>query len=212
MTEIVQGTQEWKLARAGKVTASRLADVCAKLKSGQPAASRTNYRDQLVAERLNGVPYDSGFVSKEMAWGTECEPQARLAYEVMTGASVGQVGFVDHPELAMTGASPDGLVGQDGLVEIKCPNTSTHIETLEGGAIDSGYYKQMQWAMACTGRQWCDFISYDPRMPGRMSIKIIRVQRNDAEITALTSEVVKFLAEIDVKVSKLLAMYPEIEA
>ena len=201
MHEIVQGTDEWFAARCGKATASKVADIVARTKSGY-AAGRANYMAQLVAERLTGKVAET-FKSAAMQWGTDQEPAARVAYEFYVTADVTEVGFVDHPNIGMSGASPDGLVGDDGLVEIKCPNTATHIDTLLGKSIDGKYITQMQWQMACTGRQWCDFASYDPRMPETMSLFVTRVPRDEARIKELEDEVRAFLAEVDEKVARL---------
>lgn len=202
---IVQGSDEWKALRLGKVTASRVADVVARTKTGW-GAQRKNYAAQLIAERLTGVVVE-GFQSKEMQHGTETEPQARAAYAFYADADVEQVDFVPHPQIPMSGASPDGLVGADGLVEFKCPNTATHIETLLGAPIAAEYITQMQWQMACTGRQWCDFVSFDPRMPGNMQIFIQRVPRDDKRIAELEEAVAAFLAEISLKVAALQDRY-----
>lgn len=200
-----QGTDEWIAARLGKVTASRIADVMAKTKTGY-GASRANYMAELICERLTGRPQDS-FVSAAMLWGTNTEPLARAAYEAALGGLVEETGFVLHEEIDAAGASPDGLVENDGLVEIKCPNTATHIETLLGDEIPAKYVLQMQWQMACTGRKWCDFVSYDPRMPDNMQLFIKRVQRDDTMIADIKKEVALFLKEIDDRVSKLTARY-----
>lgn len=202
---IIQGTDEWFAARLGKVTASRISDVLAKTKTGVSAA-RTNYAAQLIAERLTGAPAES-FSSPAMRWGTETEPLARMAYEFYQDIEVIQIGFADHPTIGMSGASPDGLVGDRGLVEIKCPNTGTHIDTLLMGTIDSKYMCQMQWQMACTGREWCDFVSYDPRLPETMRLHIDRVERSDSAIEAIEKEVVVFLNEIGGKVDDLRRLY-----
>lgn len=205
MTEIEQGSAEWFQQRLGKVTASRVADVIAKTKTGW-GASRGNYLAQLVAERLTGAVAES-YSNAAMQWGTDTEPQARLAYEFRTDATVEQVAFVDHPSIPMSGASPDGLVGADGLVEIKCPNTATHIETLRTGKVPAKYVTQMQWQMACTGRAWCDFVSFDPRMPESMALWIERVTRDDDEIAELERLVTDFLAELDATVADLERLY-----
>lgn len=202
---IEQGSKEWKAERAGKATASRIADVMAKTKSG-PAASRANYLAQLVAERLTGEPSE-GFVSAAMAHGTATEPEARNAYAFATDNDVVQVGFIPHPTIEWSGASPDGLVGDDGLVEIKCPNTATHIETLRGDGIDRKYLLQMQWQMACTGRKWCDFVSYDPRLPGSMSLHIKHVHRDEMLIAEIQREVSAFLKEVAETVAELQSKY-----
>jgi putative phage-type endonuclease len=210
MTEIIQGSDAWLAIRLGKVTASRVADVVAKTKSGW-GASRANYMAQLIAERLTGTPAES-FTNAAMAWGNEKEPDARRAYEWQTDCSVVEIGFVPHPSIAMSGASPDGLIGDDGLVEIKCPNTATHIDTLLGQKVPEKYVTQMQWQMACTGRRWCDFVSFDPRLPEEMSLFVRRVERDETRIAELEAMVAEFLAELDAKVGELRSLYALEEA
>lgn len=205
MSDFDQGSADWFAIRCGKVTASRVADVIAKTKTG-PSASRTNYAAQLIAERLTGTVAES-YSNAAMAWGTEQEPEARLAYEFRTDAEVEQIAFVLHPAIDMSGASPDGLVGADGLVEIKCPNTATHIETLLGQSIPGKYQTQMLWQMACTGRKWCDFASFDPRLPEEMRLFVRRMDRDDARIAELEAEVTAFLSEIDATVAELTRIY-----
>lgn len=200
-----QRTDEWHAARLGKVTASRVADVMARTKSGY-GASRTNYMAELVCERLTGARGEF-YQNAAMVWGTEQEPAARAAYEAITGALVVETGFVPHPTIAMSGASPDGLVGDEGLVEIKCPNTATHIDTLMSQTIPAKYITQMQWQMACTGRKWCDFVSYDPRLPENMRLFIKCVERDDAQINMMESEVHLFLAELNEKIEILTEQY-----
>jgi putative phage-type endonuclease len=207
---IQQGTPEWHAARLGKVTASRVADVIATTKSGW-GASRANYAAELVAERLTGVAAER-FQNGAMAWGTETEPEARRAYSFRLDADVMEVGFVDHPSIGMTGASPDGLIGEDGLLELKCPNTGTHIATLLGQSVPAKYLSQMHWQMACTGRQWCDFASYDPRLPESMRLFVKRVERDDAAIGELEAQVIDFLAEVDATVANLRNLYEQKEA
>lgn len=199
-----QGTPEWFAERCGKVTASRVADVIAKTKNGY-GASRANYRAQLVTERLTGQVAES-FQNDAMRWGTETEPQARAAYSFMHDVEVAEVGMIPHPTIEMAGASPDGLVGTDGLVEIKCPNTATHIETLLSGNVPEKYATQMLWQMACTGRAWCDFVSFDPRLPPHLQMFVKRVPRNDSAIKDLEAEVVAFLAEVDETIARLQAI------
>lgn len=210
MDDLVQGSAEWLAIRVGKVTASRVADVVAKTKTGY-GASRANYMAELIAERLTGAPAER-YTNAAMAWGTEKEPEARALYEFLTDAEVTQVGFVPHPTISDSGASPDGLVGDAGLVEIKAPLTATHIDTLLGQSVPAKYVTQMQWQMSCTGRQWCDFVSYDPRLPDSMRLFIHRVERNDALIAEISEEVGKFLAELDEKVASLTALYDRKEA
>ncbi len=200
-----QRSPEWFATRLGKATASKIGDIVAKTKSGY-SSSRANYAAQLVAERLSGSPADS-FSNAAMQWGTDKEPEARMAYERHALCSVTEVGFCDHPTIAMSGASPDGLVGDDGLVEVKCPNTATHIETLLGGSVPAKYRHQISWQLACTGRAWCDFVSYDPRMPDEMQLFVQRIERDDDAIAELEAEVVQFLAEVDKTVAALRERY-----
>ena len=197
-----QGTEEWFTIRIGKVTASRVADVIAKTKTGY-SASRDNYMAQLVCERLTNQKGES-FSNAAMQWGTETEPLARISYEVAHNVLVDEVGFVPHPTIEMAGASPDGLVGDDGLLEIKCPNTATHIETLLSQGVPGKYNTQMQFQMACTGRQYCDFVSFDNRLPAELQLFVKRVPRDEVFIRLIESEIVQFLAELDDKINKLM--------
>lgn len=200
-----QRSDEWFAARLGKVTASRIADVCARTKSGW-GASRKNYMADLVAERLSGKRTE-GFTNAAMQWGTDQEPEARIAYEFYRDATVVEAGFVPHPSIAETGASPDGYVGDDGLVEIKCPNTATHLETLQGAKLPEKYFLQIQWQLACTERQWCDFASYDPRLPESMRLHVERVKRDDEAIKAIEQDVTDFLNELRDTVHRLRSKY-----
>lgn len=201
---IEQRSQEWFEQRLGKVTASRIADLMAKTRSGY-GASRANYMAQLICERLTQARTDT-FTSAAMQWGTEKEPEAKAAYTFAYDVEVQEAPFVDHPTIAMSGASPDGYVGEEGLTEIKCPNTSTHIDTLISQTIPNKYLLQMQWQMACTGRQWCDFVSYDPRMPPHLQMWVKRVERDDKLIAEVEAEVVAFLTEVDNKLAQLEAI------
>ena len=198
---IEQGTPEWFAQRLGKVTASRVADVIAKTKTGY-STSRENYMAQLICERMTKTVAES-YTNAAMQWGTDNEPLARAAYEALNDILVDEVAMISHPTIESAGASPDGLVGDDGLVEIKCPNTATHIDTLLSQSVPGKYVTQMQWQMACTGRKWCDFVSFDPRMPEDLRMFIKRVARDDKLIAELESEVVKFLKELDEKIEKL---------
>ena len=195
-----QRTDEWFAARLGKVTASRVADVIAKTKSGY-GAGRANYLADLVVERLTGQKAQ-GFSNAAMEWGTEQEPNARAAYSAKTGILVEEVGFIDHPTVAMSGASPDGFA-EEGLIEVKCPNTATHLEYVLAELPPLKYFTQMQWQMACTSRPWCDFVSFDPRLPERLRLLVVRVPRDDVYIAMLEAEVKKFLAELDDNLNKL---------
>lgn len=195
-----QRTDDWFKARLGKVTASRVADVVAKTKTGY-SSSRENYMADLIVERLTGQKA-STFSNAAMEYGTLMEPNARAAYSARIGELVEEVGFIDHPTIRMSGASPDGLVG-DGLVELKCPNTGTHLEYLLAGEPPTKYVTQMQWQMACTGRPWCDFVSYDERLPEHLRVFMKRIPRDDKRIAELEAEVQKFLVELDEKLKKL---------
>lgn len=203
---IEQGTPEWHALRVGKVTASRVADIIRTTKSGI-SASRQRYLGELVAERLTGQPTQS-FKSPDMEWGTVTEEQARESYAFLSMAGdLRGVAFVDHPRIAMSGASPDRLVGESGLLEVKSPATHTHIATLLGAPITPDYITQMQWQMACTGRLWCDWVSFDPRLPEDMRLFVKRVGRDDKRIGELEAEVEDFLAEVSDTVDRLEKLY-----
>lgn len=205
-----QRTDGWLSERTGKVTASAVYKVMAKTKTGY-GADRANYLAELVTERLTGMPASS-FTNAAMQHGIDTEPQARAAYQFHLGYSVTETGFHPHPFILMFGASPDGLCGDAGLVEIKCPNSATHIETLRGGSIAKKYMFQMQVQMACTGRDWCDFVSFDPRMPLELQLHCQRVNRDDKLIAEIEAEVTDFLAEVDATVADLRARYMNKEA
>jgi putative phage-type endonuclease len=207
MIEMVeQQSEAWFADRLGKVTASRIADVLAKTKTGY-SASRTNYMTQLVLERITQTRAES-FSNAAMQHGIEQEPFARAAYEAHTGQMVEEVGFLPHPTIDASGASPDGLVGDDGMVEIKCPSSSTALEcwlTYASGKdpVDAKYYAQMQWQMRCADRSWCDYVVFDPRMPAKAQLFIVRVKRNPEWLKITEAEVVTFLTEVDAKVAAL---------
>jgi putative phage-type endonuclease len=200
-----QQTEEWFSARLGKVTASRVADVIAKTKTGY-SASRDNYMAQLICERLTGQKGES-FTNAAMEWGTQTEPLARSAYENKRSLLVKEVGFINHPRIEMSGASPDGLVADDGLVEIKCPNTATHIDTLLSQKVPTKYITQMQWQMLCCQRKWCDFVSFDNRLPENLQLFVQEVEFDPEYCSMLEKEVSQFLAELDSKVAKLKEKY-----
>lgn len=199
-----QRSDSWYAERMGKVTASRIADVMAKTKSG-PAASRKNYQMQLLCERLTGTR-EEGFTSAAMQRGTDLEPIARSAYEVDKGIMVKECGFVPCPTIAMAGASPDGLVGADGLVEIKAPNTAQHVEFLRTGKIDSGYQLQMLFQMMCTGRDWCDFVSFDDRLPEELQYRCVRLEYDETRAEEIHAEVTLFLRELDALEAEMRAL------
>ncbi len=199
-----QGSDSWKRARLGCVTASRLADVMATIKTGE-AAARANYRAELIAQRLTGQ-VEEGFTNAAMQWGTDQEPFARAAYELYSDSMVEQVGFITHPSIKWSGASPDGLIADKGLVEIKCPNMATHIAYLIAGAVPSKYMPQMTWQLACTGREWCDFVSFDPRLPDDFRLFVVRYRPEETRIAEAETAVKTFLQEIDDAIAKLMAI------
>jgi putative phage-type endonuclease len=198
---IEQGTPEWFALRLGKVTASRITDVLAKVKTGE-AVTREDYRTELVVQRLTNKPSET-FTNPAMEWGTLQEPMARITYEAHTSVFVEQVSFVEHPTIEWFGCSPDGLVGEDGLLEIKCPSSKNHIKYLLGGKPPAKYVPQMQCQMAVTGRKWCDFVSYDPRLPEDLQLFVVRLERDVSFIMSMEEEVDKFLKEVNVMVNKL---------
>ncbi|CAB5212389.1 phage_rel_nuc, putative phage-type endonuclease [uncultured Caudovirales phage] len=200
---VQQGTPEWHQLRLGKVTASRVADILAKTKTG-PSASRQNYLIELAIQRTTGVIEES-YSNAAMEWGTLTEPQARVAYEVNTHNFVDQVAFVDHPTIAGFGCSPDGIVGE-GLIEIKCPNSATHWSYVKAKAPPTKYFIQMQAQIACTGAKWCDFVSFDPRMPERSQLLVVNVPRDEAFIEEMEAEIKQFLSEVEVEVNQMKGM------
>ena len=201
MSNIIQGSPEWFEQRMGRATASRIADIIAKTKSGY-STSRENYCVELALERITGQRQEF-YTNDAMKWGTETEPLARAAYEAHTGFMVDEVAMVPHPFISMSGASPDGCIDLDGLVEIKCPNSATHIKTMLSGKPDGKYITQMTWQMACTGRQWCDFVSFDPRFPLHLQLFVTRIHRNDSAISVMEDEVMTFLEEVSAMVEQL---------
>ena len=198
---VVQGSEEWLKARCGSLGASRLHDALARTKGGW-GASRKNLVVEKAVERLTGLPAD-GFTNGAMQWGIDHEDEARAAYAFMAGNTVETVGLFTHPDIPFTHASPDGLVGDDGMVEIKCPQSATHAEYLLSRQIPDKYLLQIFWQMECTGRRWCDFVSYDPRFPDDLKIFILRVERDDERLNVVREEVQDFLAEVSEMVTKL---------
>lgn len=204
---VKQGSAQWLQERVGKVTGSRIKDVMAYRKTGDKGETqkRADYRIELVAEILTGKA-SQHFVSEAMVWGTEQEQFARAAYEVSRGTVVDEVGFVPHPSIERSGGSPDGLIGEDGGLEIKCPETTTHIEWIMGGKVPDEHQAQMLFYMACTERKWWDFVSFDSRLPERYQLFVVRMPRDDARIAEIEAEIRKFLGEIDATISKLEAL------
>jgi len=200
METIEQGSEAWLQLRLGKITASRITDVIAQVKSGE-AAGRENDRIELVCERLTGKPTE-GFTNAHMERGTELEPFARAWYEVEKGEFVKQVPFVDHPTIKNAGASPDGIIGE-GLIEIKCPMAKTHIKYLLEDRVPAKYMPQMAWQIACTHSKWVDFVSYCPELPQDMQMFIKRYERDDAYIAELEAKVIEFDIEVEQVIARL---------
>lgn len=195
--QVKQHTMEWYDLRLGKVTASRVSDALDTLKSGKSSAKREAYKMELLQELLTGQVVEH-FVSPAMDWGISTEPRARAAYEMFKEVDVERIGFVVHPGIARAGASPDGLIGTDGLLEIKCPTSVTHLSYITG-RIDpiEQYGPQMMFQMACTERDWCDFVSFDPRLPDDFSLYVVRFNRDDKAIAEMESKVEQFIAELN---------------
>ena len=200
---MIQGSDEWKQARIGLITASRLSDVLATIKTGE-SSSRANYKAELVAERMTGITQDS-YSNAAMEWGIATEPLARMAYELSTQTMVEEIGLVKHPTIERSAASPDGLIGIDGLVEIKCPKTATHISYLLAGEAPKKYIPQMAWQCACTGRKWCDFVSFDPRMEKPDQLFLIRYTPTQEYLSELLKEVLIFDKEVEVLIEQIIA-------
>jgi hypothetical protein len=198
-----QGSGEWLRERMGQCTASRFADVLDFTKAGKESAKRAAYKMECLIARITGIT-PQHFVTDAMQWGTDHEPMARMAYESLTGAMVEPTGFIPHPAIAKCGGSPDGLIDDDGGVEFKCPNTGTHIKTMLSGQCE--HLPQIQGYLWITGRQWFDFVSYDPRMPDGMRLYMQRIKRDEAYIANLSAEVIRFLAEVDEMQRKLESM------
>lgn len=201
--DLEQGTAEWLTMRCGACTASRLNDALAKLKDlTKESADRANYRKELAIERLTGNAYPH-FVTEAMQHGIDNEPIARAEYEILTGQEVTPIGLAMHDEIKYFSASTDGLVGKDGMLEIKCLGSINHLDILIAGEIPKKYHWQMLGGMACAERQWCDFVSYDPRMPADLQLFVKRLERSDALISGMLLEVVQFLSEVDAMVAGL---------
>lgn len=193
-----QRTDAWYQTRIGKVTASRISKLNAKPTKGKALNA---LELELLTERITGQAVDN-FTSPAMQWGIDTEPLARQAYELQYFCTVIETGLIDHPTIAMCGASPDGLVGDDGLIEIKCPNTTTHISTLVSDEVPCEYIPQMQWQMACTGRKWCDFVSFDPRLTDK-PLFIKRVYRDDKQIAELEQLVMNWNDKCEKLISEI---------
>ena len=199
---VEQGSDTWHQLRLGHVTASNIAEVMSKGKGNTEAIGRYKYKVKLVAERMTGKSGES-FTNAAMEWGSEQEQFAAIEYEAAKEVFVEKTGFWPSEEVKWLGVSPDRLVGDDGLVEFKCPNTTTHLQYLFDNKVPTEYYKQIQCQLWVTGRTWCDFVSYDPRLPKRNQMLIIRVERDEEFIAEMKAEVEKFLAEVESLITKL---------
>ena len=197
-----QGTDEWKMARLGHVSASNLDAVMAKVKTGE-SKTRLDYKIRVATEQITNAIQDS-YSNQYMEWGIEQEPFARMAYEACTESFVEKTGFWKHPDIKWFGCSPDGLVGDDGLIEIKCPKSTTHVKYLLDNKLPEDYYWQVHGQMLVTGRKWVDFISFDPRMPEHKQLFIIRVDRDEEIMAQLKVAVIGFLSEVDEMIQKIL--------
>jgi putative phage-type endonuclease len=204
--KVEQGSEAWFRSRCGKVSASKMADVIKTLAKGGETAAYAAYKMKLVSERLTGIPENDGYVSREMQWGTDHEPEARAEYELASGNLVDQVAFIDHAIIPNFGASPDGTIKDDGLLEIKCPASSTHLRWIIDGVVPEQHQAQMLTQMACTGRQWCQFVSFDPRMPEKLQLFIKRFERDNKRIAELEDAAIKLNSEVDAIVAELLAI------
>lgn len=203
--QLEQGSLEWKMARLGHVSASSIAAVMSKGKDNSESATRKTYKIKLVAERLTNLPQET-YKNAAMEWGNETEPFARMAYESAMNVLVDKTGFWKHETKEWVGVSPDGLVGDDGLIEIKCPNTTTHLEYIFENTVPSDYRKQIQCQLWVTNRKWCDFVSYDPRLPAKNQLFIKRCERDEKLIAVMEEEVDKFLNEVQVIINKFKGM------
>ena len=201
--EGAQGSAAWLYERVGYITASRFGAVIAKQKSGKPTAERAKYLWEIVVERVTGQPQDH-FTNSAMQWGTDQEQRSRMDYEARTGSMVEEVGFLKHPTLPMVGGSPDGLIGEDGGWESKSPyNSGIHLQTVLAGAMPEEHMAQVQGLMLITGRKYWDFQSFDPRLPEPLCRFVQRIERDDAYIAAMETEIITFSAEVNAIVLKL---------
>ena len=200
--DVEQQTPEWLEMRKGRVTGSRVGDVLAVLKKGGESAARRNYRNELVTEMLTGLTAET-YVSEAMMFGIEQEPYARAAYEMYSDVMVDPGRFAIHDTMPRFAASPDGLIGDDGVLEIKCPTSSVHIGYLLAGTVPEDYQPQMLAEMACTGRKWCDFVSFDPRLPKHLQLFVRRFERDEERIADMEKMVTLFLGDVDEILARL---------
>lgn len=196
---ILQRSGGWFADRCGKVTASRIKDIGAKPVKGKKYNALTL---TILSERITGVQEETP-TSKAMQWGIDQEENAIAAYENETGNFVKGTGLIDHPVIKLSGASPDGLVNLDGQIEVKCPSTATHLNTLLTKEIPVEYIPQITWQLACTRREWCDFVSYDPRLPEHLQLVVIRVNAEDLDIAGIEQSVIQFNQKIHQIIAEL---------
>lgn len=196
--DVPQRSPEWFAARLGRLTASRASDMLAIGKAG-----RKNLTAQLVCERLTGQPQEDAFVSAAMQRGMDCEPQAFAAYEAVTGNVARTVGFIQHDAL-LVGCSPDGLVDDDGVLELKCPNSATHLEYLKARTVPDKYLPQLLHTLWVTERAYCDFVSFDDRFPSALQVFHVRMTRDDKAIAIYAKAAQAFLQDVDNEVLSLL--------
>ena len=199
-----QGSDEWVALRVGRITASRIVDVLDYLKKGGEGASRTGYRWELAAERLTGLAREnSAAYAKRVKWGVENESSARGAYELHSGVMVDRIGFITHPDMDYAGGSPDALVPRNGVLEIKCPDTITHLKWMEAGVVPEEHEPQCMFNIACAEADWCDFMSYDPRLPEDLRRFIVRLPRDEKRIAHIEREVKVFHESIEDLIDQL---------
>jgi len=199
---VEQGSDLWKQLRLGHVTASNMADVMSKGKAGE-AIGRYKYKIRLVAERMTNTPQES-YSNAAMEWGIQNEEHAAKAYEAAFNVQTQKTGFWLHPEIRWLGVSPDRLIGEDGLIEIKCPNTTTHLDYIFSGKVPAEYVKQIQCQLWVTDREWCDFVSFDPRLPTRNQLFVVRAKRDEKLMREMEVEVTQFLEEVNKLIARLL--------
>lgn len=199
-----QRTDAWQSARCGRLTGSRAGAMLATVKTGE-AAARRDLRTQLVVERLTNTVQDDGFVSKDMQWGTDNESAALAAYEAETGSLLTKVGFISALDV-MAGYSPDALVGSDGFVEAKCPRSANHLRYLKATQLPTEHLPQIQHGFWLSGANWCDFVSFDPRMPKHLQLVVIRVERAAVDIDGYAKKALTFLEEVEAETQALMTL------
>ena len=209
--DVEQGTPEWLQARTGLLTGSRASDAIGVLKSGKESAARRDYRIQLVSERLTGRPQEDTFVNAAMQHGTDTEPAARGAYEAITGQLIRQTGFIQRPDV-LAGCSLDGHVGSlEGILELKCPKTATHLGyLLRPHELPKRYIPQVTHNLWVTGATWCDFVSFDDRLPEPMQLFAVRVRAEELGVETYAEKALAFLAEVDAELAKLQEQFADV--